>query len=56
MAEGEGKRMERLAVDEIGNDFLAALTALRIVIFIITRIPMDSAIFKRVAVAVQVVT
>ena len=55
MAEGEGKRMERLTVDEVGNDFLTALPAVRIVIFIITRIPVDSAILKRVAVTVQVV-
>lgn len=47
--------MQSLTVDEVGNDFLTALTAFRIVILGIARIAVNSAIFKRVAVTVQVV-
>lgn len=55
VTQGEGIRMECLTVDKLGYDFLAALTELRIIVFVVTRITVKSAVLEWITVAVQMI-
>ena len=56
--EGQGKGVQRLPVDQIGDDLLAALTEHRVVVCGIAcaRISVQASIRERVTMAIQVVT